>query len=82
MSILKALSPRIPVLQSGVVVESMLDGTYRVNIGGTVRRIASSTTAPPQRGAQVVVGVISGKESIISTGQVNNPFLLEVTING
>lgn len=82
MSLLRALTPVIPQSRYGTVVESMLDGTYRVQIDGAIRRVSSSLETPPARGAQVIVGYVSGRETIISIGGQHNPNLLEVTING
>lgn len=82
MSILRALQPNVPALRTGIVMESMLDGTYRVRIGGQIRRISSSMTVPPARGAQVVVGTVSGKETIISGSGTQGVNIREVTIHG
>lgn len=82
MSILKALQPKVSPLQSGTVTESMLDGSYRVSIGGRIRRITSALTTPPARGSQVVVGIVSGKETIIAVSGAHGSYLREVTIHG
>jgi membrane protein implicated in regulation of membrane protease activity len=82
MSVLKALQPKIPANRYGIVTESMLDGTYRVSIDGIIRRISSSIETPPARGAQVVVGIVSGRETIISIGSGAGLDIKEITIKG
>lgn len=82
MSILKALSPLVPENRYGIVTESMLDGTYRVNIDGRIRRVSSSVATPPGRGSRVVIGVVSGRETIISIGLAGGMNMREVSIHG
>lgn len=82
MSVLKALQPSSPALGYGTVLESMLDGSYRVNISGQVRRISSSMPTPPARGSRVVVGIVSNKETIISVCGNYGSNIREVTIHG
>lgn len=82
MSILKALQPKVSPLQSGTVTESMLDGSYRVAIDGQIRRITSALATPPARGSQVIVGIVSGKETIIAVSGAQGNSIREVTIHG
>lgn len=82
MSLLRALAPVMPQNRYATVLESMLDGTYRVQIDGITRRVSSSLASPPSRGAQVIIGYVSGQETIISTGMQHSPNISEVTING